>query len=248
MKTKQMKCSNCGSALEIKSNRKQCKCSYCGSINIIEVKKNTEILDVNTVLKKGRQYEGNGHDAKAMKLYDSFLENNPENPDILLARALISLIDSPNDDFNMQMFEEYFNKGIDAAKDDIMSTLEFLMYQFRHYTIPSICTWQQFAYDNLKSISKKDARKRMSTNMLLLFDIQNKIIDLVENSNFEKPSKSYIEEYKYFQNSIVEFGNTLLRYADIYSLKYGFLNKLHIKDSIFTAKISYKDFLKKHGK
>lgn len=247
METKVIKCSNCGGALNISKNRKQCKCSYCGSINIVASKENKEIMDVNEVLKKGGRYEGNGNDGKAMELYDSFLEINPEEPLVLLARALISLIDSPNDDFNMELFEEYFNKGINAAKDNMMSALDFLMYQFCKYTIPSMCVWQHYAYSKLESTSKRDARKRMSTNMLLLFQIQNKIINLVENSNFEKLSKSYIEEYKNFQNSIVEFGKTLLEYTDLYGLKYGFFNKLDIKDSIHIAKTRYKQFVKKYG-
>lgn len=248
METKVIKCSSCGSSLNINENRKQCKCSYCGSVNIIKNPKDKEVMDVNQVLKKGGRYEGNNNDAKAMELYDSFLAVNPDEPLVLFARALISLIDSPNDDFNMALFEEYFNKGLNAAKDKMMPALDFLMYQFRKYTIPSMCVWQHYAYQKLENISKRDARKRMTNNMLLLYEVQNKIVDLVENANFETLSKSYIEEYKNFQNSIVEFGNTLLEYSSLYGLRYGFFKKLDIKDSIYMAKSRYKQFVRKYGK
>lgn len=248
METKVIKCSNCGSSLNIIKNRKQCKCSYCGAVNIIKDKEKEEILDVNTVLKKGAKYEGDGNDGKAMELYDRFLADNPNEPLVLLARALISLIDSPNDDFNMELFEEYFNKGINAAKDNMVPALDFLMYQFRKYTIPSMCVWQYYAYKKFEHISKRDARKRMTANMLLLFEIQNRIVNLVESLTLEKPSKGYIEEYKDFQNSVVEFGKRLLSYTSLYGLKYGFFNKLDIKDSIHMAKVRYKQFVKKYEK
>ena len=248
MKNKVIKCLSCGGVLDIGENISQCKCSYCGSVNLFKKEGKVELLDVNTVLKKGGRYEGNGNDGKAMELYDNFLQANPNEPLVLLARALISLIDSPNDDFNMELFETYFNKGINAAKDKKMDALDFLMYQFRKYTIPSMCVWQSYAYDKLKETDRRAAKKRMASNMLLLFEIQNRISELVENATFEKLSKSYIEEYKEFQNSIVKFGNDLLEYTELYGLRYGLSNRIAINRSIEDAKRRYRQFTKKYGK
>lgn len=248
MENKIIKCLSCGGVLDIGKNISQCKCSYCGSVNLFKKEGKVELLDVNTVLKKGGRYEGNGNDSKAMEIYDSFLQSNPNEPLVLLARALISLIDSPNDDFNMELFETYFNKGINAAKDMKMDALDFLMYHFRRYTIPSMKVWQSYAYDKLKETDRRAARKRMASNLLLLFEIQNKISDLVENANFDKLSKSYIEEYKEFQNSIVKLGNDLLEYTELYGLRYGWSNRIVISRSIADAKRRYRQFTRKYGK
>ena len=111
----------CGSALNIGRNLNQCKCSYCGSVNILEGKVKKEVvLDASKVLSKGQRHEGNGNDNKAMEIYDEYLEVNPNEPRVLFARALISLIDGPDDNFYMELFEEYFNRALKAIKDDRM--------------------------------------------------------------------------------------------------------------------------------
>lgn len=238
----------CGSALNIGRSLNQCKCSYCGSVNILEGKiKKEVVLDASKVLSKGQRHEGNGNDNKAMEIYDEYLEVNPNEPRVLFARALISLIDGPDDDFYMELFEEYFNRALKAIKDDRMEVYDFLMYHFNKYTVPSMSVWQTYAYSKLEDMDRKSAIKRMTKNMLLLFEIQNRIVDLVENANFENLSKSYIEEYKEFQMSIVKMGKDLDHYREYYGLKYGFSNNLKIRDSVAMAKKRYKLFVKKYG-
>ena len=249
MKGKVIKCMTCGSALNIGKNLNQCKCSYCGSVNLLEGKVKKEVvLDANKVLEKAQRYEGDGKDNKAMELYDEFLKINPNEPRVLFARAFISLIDGPDDDFNMELFEEYFSKALSAIKDDKMEVLDFVMYHFRNYTCPTMAVWQTYAYRKLEEIDKRSAVKRLTRNMLLLFEIQNRIVDLVENAEFETLSKSYIDEYKEFQTGIVNMGRDLDHYREYYGARYGFSNKMKIRESVSLARKRYKLFVKKYGK
>ena len=148
----------------------------------------------------------------------------------------------------MHLFQIFFDKGLAAAveQDKKMAALDFLMYQFQRYTKPSMLVWQQYAYDKLIDIDKKAAKKRMAKNLLLLFDVQNKIIDLVENAHFENISQSYIDQYIQFQSDVVSFGNTLLEYSKLYDLKFNFSTRAKIEDSIAIAKCRYKQFMKKY--
>lgn len=239
MTIKTIKCSSCGSSLNISKSSQQCKCSYCGTTNILPKKEVDSVVDTVKLFKRAAKFEGNGNDQKAMELYDKCLELEPQNAVFLFARALISLIDSPNDDFNMPLFQDYFDKAVKAMESKKMNTLDYLMYHFPKYTIPSMCVWQEYAYQKLCDYDKKTARKRLATNLLLLFDIQNKINDLVEESYFDEKSKSYIESYKNFKSSIINFGKKLLKYyAKYFRLKFGFKNKWKIRASIFNAQIS----------
>ena len=244
METKVIKCSNCGSSLNINKNASQCKCSYCGSVNVLSKKIKSKVMDLSKLLLKTETLEGDGNEYKAMDLYDQFLQVEPQNPYVLFARALVSLMDTPDDDFNMKLFEEYFNKGLQAINQEKMEVLSFLMYRFSRYTKPSMIVWQQYAYDKLKSIDRRGAEKRMAENLLKLFDIQNKIVDLVESNYIENPSKDYVDEYLEFQSFIVDYCEDLLKYTSIYGLRYGFSNKQKIKKSIKMAKRRYKLFKK----
>lgn len=250
MANKVVKCSNCGSPLKDYQNVSQYKCPYCGSINIIDIKtkeKKSDIpLDKYKLLKKAAKYEGNSNVDKAIELYDAFLQINPQSDLVLLARALISLADSPNDDLNEELFDEYFKKGFEVAPPDKIEALGFLMYQFAKYTIPLICVWQVYAYKKLCDIDKKRASARMSRNMSILFKVQNKIDNLVENAKFSDVndlSASEMETYEDFKIAIINFDNDLLKYNDWYDLR---LDKWDIKASIKSSEKSYKRFCKKH--
>lgn len=239
MANKTIKCSSCGSSLNIGKSKHQCKCNYCGTINILPKEEVDKIVDVAKLFRRAARTEGNGNDRKAMELYDQCLELEPENPVFLFARALISLIDSPSDDFNMSLFQEYFDKAVKAMEPRKIDTLDYLMYHFPKYTIPSMCVWQEYAYKKIVDYDKHTARKRLTSNMLLLFEIQNKINDLVEESSSEEKSESYIDSYRNFKSSIIDFGKKLLNYyAKYFGLKFGFKNKWKIRMSIFNAQIS----------
>lgn len=262
MKYNVMKCLSCGNPLEVDESKENCKCEYCGTTMVIERKINIEIVegnevsdetpklkkeeieDVNKLLRRTAKLEGDANEFEAMALYDEYLKIEPNNPFVLIARALVSLMDSENNDLNIELFEEYFNKGLQAIEDDGMDILDFLMYRFRRYTTPSIYLWQTYAYENLEVIDKREAKKRFANNLLKLFEVQNKINEVVDDTYFDKKmTKSYKNEYKEFKSSIIKFGEQLFEYADIYDLKFKFWDKLNIRDSMYKAKADYKHFV-----
>lgn len=246
MVNKVIKCSSCGSPLDINQNIKQCKCPYCGSINILSAKEKKIIIDDCKLIKQAHKYEGDSNVEKAIELYDGFLEMFPDNSLVNLARALISLADSPNDDVNIDLFYEYYKKGIEFSKDKTEALL-FLMHQFVSYTIPLVCVWQVYAYKKLCDIDKKAARLRMSKNLSLLFSVQNVITELEKNCDLENVNnlvESEIETYKDFASGIVKFDNDLLdHYKRCYDL---YLDEHEIRKAIKNVQKNYKKFSKRY--
>ena len=247
MKVINLKCSSCGSSLEVPDSKQQCKCSYCGAVVLIqkpETETKNKVLPLDKLLSRTAKLEGDGNEFKAMELYDKFLETEPNNPYVLFARSFVSLMDTDEDDFNMELFKEYFNKGLNFIENDKMEILDFIMYRYIRYTIPSMQVWQQYAYDKLKDIDRREASLRFTRNMRHLFDILKTINDMVDSANFEKLSKSYINEYKDFKCGIVEFCSDMIEYVDIYDLKFSFFEKIEIKKYLAQEKKKYKKFVR----
>ena len=241
-----LKCSSCSSPLKNSQNDNQFICPYCGTINIIESKALKIPTNQGSLLKKAAKYEGNSNVSKAIELYDAFLAVNPTDSLVLLARALVSLADSPNDDINEALFNEYFNKGLNAAGENKVDAIFFLMYQFSKYTIPLICVWQVYAYKKICDIDKNKASKRMSKNLSILFKVQKIIDDLEEKHgirNINNLINDDIETYIEYKNAIITFDNDLLSYNRWYNLN---LNEWDIKNTIKQTEKNYKQFCKKY--
>ena len=75
MKVINLKCSSCGSSLEVPDSKQQCKCSYCGAVVLIqkpETETKNKVLPLNKLLSRTAKLEGDGNEYKAMELYDKF--------------------------------------------------------------------------------------------------------------------------------------------------------------------------------
>ena len=210
-----------------------------------EVKK--VVISDTALLRKAARYEGNSNVDKAIELYDEFLQEHPDSSLVLLARALISLADSPTDDLNIELFQEYFDKGLKASAPDKIESLLFLMYQFVKYTIPLVCVWQVYAYKKRYDLDSKAARARMSNNLQLLFSVQQKITDLFDSAKFLKVtdlSNSEIETYEDFVSGIIKFDTDLLEhYNPLYKL---YLDTYEIKRALRKVKWNYTKFKWRH--
>lgn len=251
MKVINLKCSSCGSSLEIPDSKQQCKCSYCGAVVLIqktEKETKNKVLPLNKLLSRTAKLEGDGNEIKAMQLYDEFLEVEPNNPYVLFARAFVSLMDTNSDDFNIELFKEYFDKGLNFIENEKMEILDFIMYRYIRYTIPSMSVWQQFAHGRLAETDRREAAVRFTRNMRYLFEILKTINNMVDSANFENLSESYIQEYKDFKCGIVEFCSDMIKYVDIYDLRFSFFEKIEIKKYLAQEKKKYKKFAKTYKK
>ena len=247
MKSYLLKCSNCGSPLNISKAVKKCKCDYCGSFTVFDNEIADNVLDIHKLINKTEELEGEGFYDKAIELYDDFLQTEPNNPYALFGRALAALSDTNDEFLNMELFKVYFDKGLKELENDKMNILNFLMYRFRGFVTPFVWLWTNRDYNNLYNVDKRLACSQWLKNFMLLHEVQLIINELVDNSKFDNLSKSYMAEYKDFKISIVKFCKDLLSYRFTYGLKLKIGDRFKIRKIIKITKSQYKKFRKIHN-
>ena len=64
----------------------------------------------------------------------------------------------------------------------------------------------------------------------------------------EQVVQAHIQEYKDFKCGIVEFCSDMIKYVDIYDLRFSFFEKIEIKKYLSQEKKKYKKFAKTYKK
>lgn len=153
-------CPNCGGELRVPENRAQVKCMYCGYDIIIhdpnkisvEVKANTtNLLSLASVAEESGNYE------ESFSYYSRILEEDPNNWNAWLGKAISAGMLSTIDNFRISEMADLYHQGLLAVIDSLLKENVIAFVNTAHPKMFAVLTAaQKYSLDYFKKYIQDD--------------------------------------------------------------------------------------------
>lgn len=239
MKIINLKCSSCGSGIEVDASLRKGFCQYCGTPFAIEAENENKVVDVNGLLKSAIDAERSGNYPEAIKLYDKALDEAPDRPEAVIGKAFVSLTVFSLGKINVKFFQSTLNKGIDLLNQQNVNVQD--LYGFildKSWSVMSYLLEKATnAFIEGARANPNFAANLYIENLTLMHDAQMIVSNIVENNPPTNPDKMYVDGYIELKKTIVAHSNFILTQAKKYNAK---IEKSKLKEIKTDAKISKK--------
>lgn len=216
----EIKCSNCGSTLDIEPGMVKGFCKYCGTPFVLQSKNGQNQMSVNIpeCLSLATQAEESTNFAEAIRLYDKILSVNPTLPEALAGKAFASLTVFNLEKINAQYFAAGLNNAVKSAY-----SLGYDMTIFNAFMLDK--SWSvmpylvDFVFDKFmkeQSFNPRLAVYNFMENLFFMHHAHISFSNIVDSVSPINPSQLYIDGYKELKNTIITHCNLILEKAKEY--------------------------------